>query len=200
MKITRCDHEVNNFMKNKLIFESLGKRIRFIITILFLINLTVSCSHPRYIRSSNSDQFQSLNARTLNGYCTVILNDGTKYEARHLVLTEDTTVWYIGDTAKLIQMPTQEIKTITLMSRGDGFADGVGIGLGIGAAIAAICGLTAEDRDCSDNGQEWCFTRSSVFWFAIIFIGLPSGVLGGLTGTVIGAKHVYHPFPDESNH
>ncbi len=187
-------------MEKKLIFKGPGKMIRLIITVPFLINLIVSCSHPRYIRSPNSDQFRSLNARTLNGHCTVILNDGTKYEARHLVLTKDTTAWYIDDTAKLIQIPTQKIKTITLMSRGDGFVDGMGIGLGIGTAIAAVCGLTAEDRDCSDNGQEWCFTRSSVFWLAIIFIGLPSGVLGGLTGTVIGAKHVYYLSPDESNH
>jgi hypothetical protein len=158
--------------------------------------MMTGCSHAIRIRSVDSDEFRAFNERASRSSSTVILDDGTEHEALTIILREDTTTWFNKETSVTANIPTKRIRTITFVSHADGFLEGAAIGFLAVGGLAGIWGWSQGSDKCS--GTEICLTRGNTAALAIIIVGVPGALLGGIAGAGHGTIYIYYPFPEES--
>jgi hypothetical protein len=113
-------------------------------------------------------------------------------------LTEDTTTWFAPASSDAIRTATERIQSITFVSRREGFVEGMFFGFVLGAAVGGVWGFASGEDGCGDT-SEWCVTRWQGLLLGGFIIGLPVAAIGSMIGAGRGARHVYYPFPDESN-
>ena len=169
--------------------------MRFILIIIIMATLCAGCSHSYYIRSLDSEEFQSFQDRASKHSCTVTQSDGTEYKATNIILAEDTTRFLSMATGTATHIPTKRIRSIAFSSRGSGVGEGTFLGLFAGVAVGATLGYMGGSEYCSGGG--FCFTREESAILGALLIGVPAAALGALVGSARGTRYIYHPFPED---
>jgi len=111
---------------------------------LLLVVLTLGCS-PSLAPLALSD----LNAQIEGKSGTVVLSDGRSFDARHIVVTPDSTHWIVPKAApwsphKSESIPTSQVAEITIPRRGKGALRGLGYGVVVGALAGFAWGGSGD--------------------------------------------------------
>jgi hypothetical protein len=169
--------------------------MRIVLAILSIGVLASSCSHAYYVRSIDSKEFRDLETRAARQPSSVILDDGTEYEAKDLKVAQDSTAWTLRSTSERMEVSTELIRKIVFRSRSDGAVEGAGIGfLGAGLVGGAL-GAAAGTNNCA--GTKLCISPGQGFGVGFIVFGLAGAVLGAMMGASNGATYAYYLFPSE---
>lgn len=153
------------------------KQLLLIPTLLLGMLLATGCTSTRTL--GDASDYAAINQKAQTQEATVILLNGSSFEAQALQMTPDSSSWRDA-SGRYRSVTTAQIRDVQFWSRGRGAGNGLLIGAAIGAAGTAIWGYSLYDDSC-----DLCDSPSEDPFF---LLAVGAGTLaGGLLGSLVGA-------------
>lgn len=179
------------FIKIKLSDTNIMKRL--VACSLILSTLLMGCSHLLPIKESESrtDYYTRINSGCEGEDVTITLLDGTEYSGNTVQITTEQTTWFDNDQKDVINIPTDEIKSVSYNNNGFGMGDGAIIGAGIFYTLGFILGVTTGP--ISFGGSTSSSTTEHIQFGLLLGIitAIPGLLLGGIAGSAIGSETTF---------
>ena len=148
--------------------------------------LFVGCTHTTHVVLDQRDSsyikaVPRIGEMTEESTADIVLADGEKVKAHHIMVGVDSTTWLVGDSGSARSVATSDIKSISQLHRLRGVGEGFQFGLLIGAAIG--------------GGVYYVGTRNNPTRGHPDLNGLviPAfGILGSVVGLINGAANGSH--------
>ncbi len=145
----------------------------------FLAMQISSCTHSRLVIRQQPDAWaHQVNATAEKKRGKVYFKTGDVALAQKISVSGDSLSWTERFSREKTSANLNEIKTITLIKKGKGAWEGFLAGLASGFAGGFMVGLLSGD----DPPGWFSFTAEEKG----LILGVPLGVLGGLTGLIVG--------------